>query len=224
MIRASTGLFLFLSLAACSNTQSLRGEVSHLYNQGLALTSSAGILDDHEVTRSSHWVLSQDVSFYIALSGLEQYPFQRPAQPKELPSTLPVPEDSLSLLLSGEVRRQFPRVLRAEGSETLFDARQSAVRNRIDFVIFPRILLWEDTVGTWRELADTLRHRSGSELQDAFGLDRARIQLTVLDVTTGRVVDVVAIDTRAGLLGLYDDSPDRLLVAALGRYVDSLVP
>jgi hypothetical protein len=135
-----------------------------------------------------------------------------------------VPEDSLSLLLTGEVRRQFPRVLRAERSETLFDARQSAVRNRIDFVIFPRILLWEDTVGTWRELADTLRHRTGQELQDAFGLDRARIQLTVLDVTTGRVVDVVAIDTRAGLLGLYRDAPDRLLVAALGRYVDSLVP
>ncbi len=224
MIRACIGLFLFLALGACSNTQSLRGEMVHVYNQGLALTSSAGILDDHAVTRSSHWVLSQDVSFYIALSGLEQYPLLRPTQPEDLPSTLPVPEDSLSLLLSGEVRRQFPRVLRAERSETLFDARQSAVRNRIDFVIFPRILLWEDTVGTWREMADTLRHRSGNELQDAFGLDRARLQLTVLDVTTGRVVDVVAIDTRAGLLGLYEDSPDRLLVAALGRYVDSLVP
>jgi hypothetical protein len=145
-------------------------------------------------------------------------------QPDDLPSTLMVPEVSLSLLLSGEVRRQFPRVLRAERSETLFDARQSAVRNRIDFVIFPRILLWEDTVGTWCELADTLRHRTGQELQDDFGLDRARIQLTVLDITTGRVVDVVAIDTRAGLLGLYRDAPDRLLVAALCRYVDSLVP
>ncbi len=224
MIRACIGLFLFLALGACSNTQSLRGEMVHVYNQGLALTSSAGILDDHAVTRSSHWVLSQDVSFYIALSGLEQYPLLRPTQPEDLPSTLPVPEDSLSLLLSGEVRRQFPRVLRAERSETLFDARQSGVRKRVDFVIFRRILLWEDTVGTWREMADTLRHRSGNELQDAFGLDRARLQLTVLDVTTGRVVDVVAIDTRAGLLGLYDDSPDRLLVAALGRYVDSLVP
>ncbi len=224
MIRACIGLFLLLTLVACSNTQSLRGEMVHVYNQGLALASSAGILDDHAVTRSSHWVLSQDVSFYIALSGLEQYPLLRPTQPEDLPATLPVPEDSLSLLLSGEVRRQFPRVLRAERSETLFDARQSAVRNRIDFVIFPRILLWEDTVRTWREMADTLRHRSGKEVHDAFGLDRARIQLTVLDVTTGRVVDVVAIDTRAGLLGLYEDSPDRLLVAAIGRYVDSLVP
>lgn len=224
MIRGITGILIPTLLAACSNVQTLRGEVHHIYNEGLALTSGAGLLADHAVERSSHWVLSQDVSFYIALSGLEQFPILRPTAPDDIPLALPTPDDSLSIMLAGEVRRQFPRVLRAERSETLFDARQSATRNRIDFVIYPRILLWEDTIGTWTEMADTLRYRDGKELQEAFGLDRARIQLTVLDTTTGRVVDVVSINTRAGLLSLYEETPDRLIVTALGRYVDSLVP
>jgi len=224
MIRGISGILLLSTLTACSNVQTLRGEVYQIYNEGLALTSGAGLLADHSIERSSHWVLSQDVSFYVALSGLEQFPVRRPVAPNDLPLNQPAPDDSLSVILAGEVRRQFPRVLRAERSETLFDARQSATRNRIDFVIYPRILLWEDTIGTWTEMADTLRYREGKEIQDAFGLDRARIQLTVLDTTTGRIVDVVSIQSRAGVLGLYEASPDRLLVAALGRYVDSLVP
>lgn len=224
MIRAMTGIILLLATTACSNVQTLRGELQQVYNESLALTSDAGILDDHKVERSAHWVLSQDVSFYVALSGLEQYPFLRPAAALDLPTLQPAPDDSLSIILAGEVRRLFPRVLRAERSESLFDARQSATLNRIDFVIYPRVLLWEDTVGTWSQIADTLRFRSGREVQDAFGLDRARIQLTVLDTTTGRIVDVVSIETRAGILGLYDETPDSLLVAALGQYVDSLVP
>jgi len=224
MIRVITGIFLLAVLTACSNLQTLRGEFNHIYNEGLALTSGAGLIADHNITRSSHWVLSRDVSFYVALSGLEQYPLLLPTTPNDIPLAQLAPDDSLSALLTGEVRRQFPRVLRAERSETLFDARQSATRNRIDFVIYPRVLLWEDTVGTWAEIADTLRYRTRKEVQEAFGLDRARIQLTVLDTTTGRIVDVVSIETRAGALGLYEESPDRLLVAALGRYVDSLVP
>lgn len=224
MIRGFPGILLLGVLTACSNVQTLRGEVVQIYNQGLALTSGAGIVADHSVDRSAHWVLSQDVSFYVALSGLEQFPVLRPTAPGDLPLTQPVPDDSLSAILAGEVRRQFPRVLRAERTETLFDARQSAARNRIDFVIYPRILLWEDTIGTWTELVDTLRYRERNEIQEAFGLDRARIQLTVLDTTSGRIVDVVAIQTRAGVLGLYEETPDRLLVAALGRYVDSLIP
>lgn len=224
MIRGISGIVLLLATAACSNVQTLRGELQHVYNESLALTSGAGLLADHNVERSANWVLSRDVSFYVALSGLEQFPFLRPTAAQDLPNLQPAPDDSLSAILAGEVRRQFPRVLRGDRTESLFDARQSATRNRIDFVIYPRVLLWEDTVGTWSEVADTLRYRSDDDVRDAFGLDRARIQLTVLDTTTGRIVDVVSVQTRAGILGLYDETPDRLLVAALGQYVDSLVP
>jgi len=224
MIKAMNGILLLSVVTGCSNVQTLRGEVHQIYNEGLSLTSSAGLFADHDITRSSHWVLSQDVSFYVALSGLEEFPTLRPTGPDDIPIAQATPDDRLSILLSAEVRRQFPRVLRAERTETLFDARQTAILNRIDFVMYPRVQLWEDTVGTWTEIADTLRYRSGQEVHDAFGLDRARIQLTVLDTTTGRIVDVVSINTRAGILGLYEETPDRLLVAALGRYVDSLVP
>jgi len=114
--------------------------------------------------------------------------------------------------------------MRASDTETLFAARQSALLNRIDFVVYPRIYVWEDTVGTWSEFADALRHRKAAHMGGAFGLDRARVQLTLLDSTSGRIIDVVSIDTRAGIFDLYEENPQRLLASAVGRYVSSLVP
>jgi hypothetical protein len=99
MIRAMTGIVLLLATTACSNVQTLRGELQQVYNESLALTSDAGILDDHKVERSAHWVLSQDVSFYVALSGLEQYPFLRPTAALDLPSLQQAPDDSLSMAM-----------------------------------------------------------------------------------------------------------------------------
>lgn len=73
-------------------------------------------------------------------------------------------------------------------------------------------------------MASALRHRKATDMGAAFGLDRARLQLTLLDATSGRILDVVTIDTRAGVINLYEENPQRLLASAVGRYVDSLVP
>lgn len=203
------------------------GHVHHLYNQGLSVTGATGLIPDHRVQRNGNWVLGQDTSFYIALSGLSNMHEAVLSSDKAmavLGDPTPLVEDQLADLLTNEISRKFPRVMRAVQTETLFDARQSALNHRIDFVVYPRIYVWEDTVGTWSEIADAFRYREAQSMGSAFGLDRARLQLTLLDSTSGRILDVVSIDTRAGILDLYEENPQRLLAGAVGRYVSSLVP
>jgi len=211
-------LISVFALSAC-------GHVQHLYNQGVEATGATGLIPDHRVSRNSNWVLGQDTSFYVALSGLaaiQEAVLNHDTAVVE-PDAFYV-EDQVADLLANQISQQFPRVMRANGTESLFDARQSALENRIDFVIYPRVYVWEDTVGTWSELANALRYRKGTDMGAAFGLDRARLQLTLLDATSGRILAVVTIDTRAGVINLYEENPQRLLASAVGRYVDSLVP
>lgn len=211
-------LICVLSLSAC-------GHVHHLYNQGVAATGATGLIPNHQVERNSNWVLGQDTSFYVALSGLaamQDAVLNHDTAVVE-PGAFYV-EDQVADLLASQISQQFPRVMRANDTETMFDARRSALENRIDFVIYPRVYVWEDTVGTWSELTSALRQRKATDMGAAFGLDRARLQLTLLDATSGRILDVVTIDTRAGVINLYEENPQRLLASAVGRYVDSLVP
>lgn len=218
-------MFIRVCFLVCVCALSACGHVQHLYNQGLIATGATGLIPDHRVARNGNWVLGQDTSFYVALSGLAaiQEAVLNHDNAVVEPDTYYV-EDRVADLLANQISQQFPRVMRANGTQTLFDARQSALENRIDFVIYPRVYVWEDTVGTWSELANALRNRKGTDMGAAFGLDRARLQLTLLDATSGRILDVVTIDTRAGVINLYEENPQRLLASAVGRYVDSLVP
>ncbi len=221
-------------LLSCAGLQSL-------YNEGAAVSGRVGLTPNHQVQRNGHWVLPQDTSFYVAMSGIndlvalavphassamvgaESSSAQNLALPQVATSEAN-PPDEVSDLLMSEIGLRFPRVLRAAEAESIFSARQSAASSGLDYVVYPRLLLWEDTAGTWSEIADTLRYADGLALLEGFGLDRTRLQLTLLEVNSGRIMDVVAIDSRGGLLALYQESPQRLLASALGRYVDSLVP
>lgn len=216
MLRFPLLTLCVVPLLSCTGLQTL-------YNDSAAISSHVGLTPDHEVVRNAHWVLSQDTSFYVAMSGInELLALTIPAaQPAGIDSN---PPDQVSDLLMSEIGLRFPRVLRAGEAESIFGARQSAASSGLDYVVYPQLLLWEDTAGTWSEIADTLRYTDAPALLHAFGFDRARLQLTLLEVNSGRIMDVVAIDSRGGLLGLYQESPQRLLASALGRYVDSLVP
>lgn len=221
-------------LLSCTGLQTL-------YNESAAISGRVGITPDHQVQRNGHWVLPQDTSFYVAMSGINDLvvlavPEASTALDGTESSTAKdwaqtqvatleaSPPDQVSDLLMSEIGLRFPRVLRATEEESIFSARRSAASSGLDYVVYPRLLLWEDTAGTWSEIADTLRYAEGPALLEGFGLDRARLQLTLLEVNSGRIMDVVAIDSRGGLLAMYQESPQRLLASALGRYVDSLVP
>ncbi|MES3008078.1 MAG: DUF4823 domain-containing protein [Pseudomonadota bacterium] len=214
-----------MSLLSCTGLQTL-------YNDSLAVSGSAGLTAEHRIERNSHWVLPQDTSFYVAMSGINDVlvlspplePVHDESLEQQTSRDLRNPPDQVSDLLIDEISLRFPRVLRAGQTESLFNARQSALSNGLDYVVYPRLLVWEDTAGTWSEIAATLRYTEGQALLDGFGLDRARLQLTVLETNSGRIMDVVSIDSRGGVLALYQENPQRLLASALGRYVDSLVP
>ncbi|MDX1489851.1 MAG: DUF4823 domain-containing protein [Pseudohongiellaceae bacterium] len=209
-----TVALMTLFLAGCADLQ-------RAYEESVAATALVGVIPRHKVDRTGHWILHRDTSFYVAVSG-QQY----------LETVVPIPSpnteqrvlNAVSNVLVDEIGVRFPRVLRAQEPQTMFDARMSAISNGIDYVVYPRLLVWQDTAGTWTELADALRYHHPSNVEDSFGLDRARLHLTLMEAGSGRIIDVVQIESRAGLATLYEESPDRLLVAAVGRYVDTLVP
>ena len=222
MLKFSLLAFCVIPLLSCTGIQML-------YNDGLAISGQVGLGTEHHVARNGHWVLPQDTSFYVAMSGINELLIQSPpvVAVGELSTEAmdaSTPPDHVSDLLLNEIGLRFPRVMRAGQAESLYDARQSALNIGLDYVVYPRLLLWEDTAGTWSEIADTLRYSEAPVLLNGFGLDRARLQLTVLETTSGRIMDVVAIDSRGGVLTLYEETPQRLLASAVGRYVDSLVP
>ncbi|MDP1931464.1 MAG: DUF4823 domain-containing protein [Gammaproteobacteria bacterium] len=210
---------LALPLISCTNVQSL-------WLDGLAVTSQAGLTSEHRIERSGHWVLPRNTSFYVAQGEIPDLEVLRPVvtSPDQGEAVNPWEPDHLGALVAREIARHFPLVLRAEQNESLFAALQSAQQHGIDYVLYPRMQHWQDGAGTWTEVAESLRYRESSEVADAFGLDRARLQLTLLETSSGHIMDVVSIETRGGVLTAYGGNPQRLLEAAVGRYVDSLVP
>lgn len=196
-------------------------DIHRAYEEGVAMTAFAGIIPKHEVGRTGNWILHQDTSFYVAVSGRTN-----------LDTVVPIPSrkteervlNAVSDVLTDEISLRFPRVMRATGPQSMFEARLSAISSGLDYVVYPRLLVWQDTAGTWSEIADALRYQHEASVEDGFGLDRTRLQLTLMETGSGRIMDVIQIESRAGIVSLYEETPQRLLVAAVGRYVDSLLP
>lgn len=203
-----------LCVASCADLQ-------RAYDEAAAVTAFVGVVPKHDLNRTGHWILHQDTSFYVAVSGQTQ-----------LETVVPIPSPNteqrvlnvVSDVVADQISIRFPRVMRAQAPQSMFDARMSAIGSGIDYVVYPRVLVWQDTAGTWTELADALRYRHPASVEDGFGLDRTRLQLTLMESGSGRIIDVILLESRAGIVTLYEETPQRLLVAAVGRYVDSLLP
>lgn len=213
-LRLTFTLVLTLLFAGCADLQ-------RAYDEATALTAFAGVIPKHDVDRTGHWVLHQDTSFYVAVSGQRHFDT---VVPIPSPNTEQRVLNAVSDVLMDEIGIRFPRVMRGSGAQSMFDARMSAISSGIDYVVYPRLLVWQDTAGTWTEFADALRYRHPTSVEDGFGFDRTRLQLTLIESGSGRIMDVIQIESRAGLVSLYEESPQRLLVSAVGRYVDSLLP
>lgn len=189
-----------LTLSSCAPLQRLQ-------HDSLAFSSAAGLTSAYEVERGSRWVLPRNTSFYVALDPQSATDF----------SAL------LSAALGEQMTRHFPRVLHAEQPESIFEARSTARQYAINYVLYPQLLVWEDSASTWRALGDSLRLRGNGELLSSVGPDRTRLQLTLLEAGSGHVVDVSTITARSGALTLHQH-PEDLLLEIIGRYVDSLAP
>lgn len=189
------------SLSGCSNLQIFREDARQA---GAAF----GLLRDHQIQRSSNHVFPVSAGFYIAWDDLQTH------------DELDIERRAAGELYK-QVARHFPRAALATAAQSLPDALHSSLQQRMDYLIYPRVLLWKEAVGNQEEMTYALGE---DEVVSGFGLDRAQLQLAVLESSTGRIVDVAVVHSRTGLLSLRGDSSQQLLGIALQQYADSLFP
>ena len=102
-------------------------------------------------------------------------------------------------------------------------ALASADRVAADFLIFPSIMVWDDRASTWVETFASLRSDGENDASFRIGLDKAQLQLVVMHAASGKVFDVVRIDSHSGLLTLYEDTPGKVVLPSLKSFFAGLV-
>ena len=125
-------------------------------------------------------------------------------------------------LVAAALNRQFSDIRVGGMPESLGLSITSARMAGANFVIYPKVLLWDDRVGTWGEIYRSLHSNGSEEIVQSFGLDRARLQIIIMDATNNIMVDLVEVEADSGLLSLYADQPGTLLIPALEDYFSKL--
>ena len=200
-MRIMTGIVLGL-VTSCS-------PMSLVYHESENLLSKSGLVSFTEVSRRAGWALPAGSSFYVARSA--SMPRLAAAQSRDL-------ADTLAEVIAGN----FGAVRVGVVPESQEYAVNTARAAGMSFVVFPRLQVWDDRFGTWREIFQTLNGESSQAVVDGFGLDQARLQIIILDSTSGAMVDMANVAAESGLLSLYGDSPLTVLRPALEEYFSNL--
>ena len=189
-------------LGSCSSANFAWQESKDLFEASQLLTTT-------NIRRESRWVLPAHASFYIARS-------------QNISSISAQHANTLTNLLETAVSSNFSGVRVGLFPESPAYALNSAQRSGINYVVYPRLLRWDDRLGNWTEILTSLRQDSNEEIVASFGLDKAQVQLIILDTVSGKQVDIVRIDSGSGWLSLYADKPESILLPGLLEYFDSL--
>lgn len=187
---------ILLLLSACMS-------VSDMANESIYQLRDAGVLDHSQTRRADPWRLQQDSKIYIAQG------YFHPRGDANPPSNV-VAEEAFRGFID-----YFPYVRRARGPLGLKEARQEAAENGAHYLLYARFANADDRIGTVEEWED-------QEAVDRLGVDHAVIQLTLLELNTGYLVDTATIRSRGGFLTLYDEKPEDLLGPPLREYARSL--
>lgn len=203
MIKQLITLFMLaILLSSCTSMSTAWQESRELFEASRLLTTT-------DIRRESRWVLPANASFYIARS-------------QHISSVSPEHANTLTSLLESAVSNSFNGVRVGLFPESPAYALSSAKRAGSNYVIYPRLLRWDDRHGTWTEILTSLREDTNEEIVASFGLDQALVQLIILDTTSGKQVDIARIESGSGWLSLYDDRPETILLPGLLEYFDSL--
>ena len=192
-----------LLIVGCSTANLIKDEA-------VTLVQRSGIQTQVRVERRSQFTLPRASSFYLA---------RNPA----------IDELTLSYgfavteVLETEAARYFGIVQTGMMPENLAMAMRSAARSGLDFIVFPRLLAWDDDIGNWVELGQSLVNESSRQTRERLGLDEVELQLMMIHAATGRVVDVANVAANSGMLSFYGDKPDTLLQRALRDYFSALI-
>jgi hypothetical protein len=90
--------------------------------------------------------------------------------------------------------------------ETLTQAVESARRLGLDYVVYPRILLWEDRAGETTGLPD-----------------RVAIQILVVEAASGESIDRRIVEATSGAYALRADHPQDLIEGAVRTWTEAVV-
>ncbi|NKB31815.1 MAG: DUF4823 domain-containing protein [Pseudomonadales bacterium] len=197
--------FIALSLLLLNSCSTL----NTVYHESHQLAQFAGIAPLNQVERNSRWVLPRDSSFYVAKNN-------------DLAAMSIDGAAGLSQLVEQAITDHFSAVRGGLYPESLNNSLASAKMAGSQFVIYPKLLVWDDKLGTWAEIFYSLRNHSNQQIVAGFGLDRAAVQIIILDVASGDLVDFVQVEAGSGLFSLYGDQPANLILPTLSDYFSKL--
>lgn len=196
-MRALIPMMMVLALGGCM-------KVSDLADGARYQLRDAGVLDHSRAQRSASWRLQADSFVYIA-----QGHFVPPGKAYPRPNV--VAEEAFKGFVE-----YFPRVRRAPAPRGLDEALAEARSFGAHYLLYTRFAGADDRIGTFEEWED-------QEALDRLGVDSSVIQLMLIEIGSGYLVDTARIRSRGGFLTFYDNRPEDLIGPAMTEYAQRLV-
>ncbi len=192
---------LLTLLASCATYE-------RMVHDGVRAGEQLGLRSSRQIERRGNWVLPQTARIQVSAG--------------ELPYSGTAPQPGV--LLVEALRGRFARVTFDSEARGLELAQDQATVNGADYLLYPRLLLWQDA----RE-HQAVEARSGARdenlvipLLDRLGHSHTALLITVVDLRAGSVVDTVRIAAGDGKLVLYGPGAERLLQESIVAYVNGL--
>jgi len=110
-----------------------------------------------------------------------------------------------SQIVAAAFSRHMLRVEQASSPQTFEKSLEAAKQAKASYLIAPAILHWEDRATEWSAIPD-----------------KVELQISVIDTTTGKVIETAVVSGTSGLATFGGDHPQDLLPEPVRQYVDSL--
>ncbi len=112
---------------------------------------------------------------------------------------------SVSAIISASLSRYLVSVEEADSVENFHDAMQQARISGADYLFYPSIILWQDRATEWEGKPDIVE-----------------IKITVVDVSSYKVVSAATIKDESSLTVTGTSHPQDLLPKPVGSYIESI--
>jgi hypothetical protein len=197
------GALMLANLNACTS-------ISEIVISGRDAAIKSSWFSHGSSSRSNRLVLSPDSQFYIARNSM-------------LTKLNSANSDALSAVLKLAISENFPQSQIGLLPESFQQALTKAGSLGAHYLLFPSIIEWEDRPGARTEHALQPSYDTNSQITPKFGLDRALVQLMIVHVVSGSVMDVIKLEASSGFLSSSSNSTESVLLPQLQTLFASLV-
>lgn len=183
--------------------------VNYLAWESRQIVQSSGLVRTAANHRSNNWLLPAETRLYVAIPLSEELIGQQAYE-------------RLSDVILATAGRHFPYSERGRLPESFDYALNMARRRGADVLLFPQPLYWHDGLSDWTEIGRYLRAPPAQREGAGFVRDRISLNLQLIQVSTGRILDNSLLLARSGLLTLYGDTPLGILSFTMDDYFENL--